>query len=302
MSQDDQNRPGPPGGPAGAAVPVCYRHGDRETYIRCSRCDRSICPECMVSAAVGFQCPECLKEGRASVREPKTVLGGRVSAQAQAGQVSKALIAVNVLVFLLIQFAGPETRGRILTDYALIGFGGSAEGTIGVADGEWYRLLTATFLHQMTFHLFANMLALWFLGPPLEALLGRLRFAALYLLSALGGSAASYAISDPNGFSIGASGAVFGLIGAMLVIGRKLQYDLRMFVMVLAFNVVIGFLPGLNIDWRAHFGGLVVGLFLGFAFAYAPHARRNLLHLLACLAVVVAVVVTVAATTAALVG
>jgi membrane associated rhomboid family serine protease len=297
MSHDEPDRPGPPTGSAGAAVPVCYRHSDRETYIRCSRCERSICPECMVSAAVGFQCPECLREGQKGVREPRTVLGGKVSAQAQTGQLTKVLIGINVLVFLFVQVAGPVLIERLIL-VGKVGFSGSIGGPIGVADGDWYRLLTAVFLHEQIWHLAGNMLLLWFLGPPLEALLGRLRFVVLYLLCGLGGSAASYTFSLPNQPSLGASGAVFGLLGALLVIGRKLNYDLRSLMVVLALNVAIGFLPGLNIDWRAHLGGLLTGVVLGFVFAYAPQARRNLVHAAACLGVLLVVVVDVLARTA----
>jgi membrane associated rhomboid family serine protease len=299
MSQDDPDRPGPPSGSAGAAVPVCYRHADRETYIRCSRCDRSICPECMVSAAVGFHCPECVREAQKSVREPRTVLGGKVSAQAQTGQLTKLLIGINAVVFLLVMLVGNVLVERLIL-VGKVGFSGVVGGPIGVANGDWYRLLTAVFLHEQLFHVAANMLLLWFLGPQLEALLGRLRFLGLYLLCGLGGSAASYTFSLPIQPSLGASGAVFGLVGAMLVIGRKLNYDLRSLMVFLALNIVIGFLPGLNIDWRAHLGGLATGAVLGFAFAYAPQARRNMIHVAACLGVLLVIVVDVLARTAAL--
>jgi membrane associated rhomboid family serine protease len=301
MSHDEPDRPGPATGPAGAAVPVCYRHPDRETYIRCSRCNRSICPECMVNAAVGFQCPECLLDARKTVREPRTVLGGKVSTQAQTGQVTKILIGINVVVFLLAQLGGNAFVDRLVL-VGKVGFSGSLGTSIGVANGDWYRLITAAFLHVQVWHLFVNMLALWFLGPPLEALLGRLRFLGLYLVCAVAGCAASYAFIPPAQSSLGASGAVFGLFGALLVIGRKLRYDIRQLLAVLALNLAIGFIFAANIDWRAHLGGLAAGVLLGLAFAHAPQSRRTLVPAIAFAAVLLVVVVTVLVRTAVLNG
>lgn len=128
----------------------------------------------------------------------------------------------------------------------------------GIAQGEWYRLLSSTFLHGGIMHIAFNMYALWMLGPQLEALLGHRRFAGLYLLSALGGSVASYWFSPINTLSVGASGAIFGLMTATFVMGRELQADVSQVAAFLGINVVIGFLsPG--IDWRAHLGGAVIG-------------------------------------------
>jgi membrane associated rhomboid family serine protease len=183
-----------------------------------------------------------------------------------------------------------------------VGFSGSLGGPIGVANGDWYRLLTSVFLHEMPLHLAVNMIALWFLGPPLEAVLGRLRFASLYLLCGLAGSAASYAFNPPIQPSLGASGAVFGLFGALLVIGRKLRYDVRTLAIVLGLNLVVGFAFASFIDWRAHLGGLAAGVVLGLVFAHAPQARRNVIHIAACAGVFVAVLVTVLVRTAILNG
>lgn len=279
------------------AAPTCYRHAGRETYIRCARCDRPICADCMVSAAVGFQCPDCVRSGRASVPRPRTVLGGRAS---MPGLVTKVLIALNVAMFILGHVLGPAFIAR--TDLLSRGFL-VYDWQGGVAHGEWYRLLTAAFLHQAVWHILANMWSLWVLGPPLEQVLGRLRFVGLYLLCALGGSAVSYLFLAPGAASLGASGAIFGLFGALLVVGRKLRYDLRALVVVLVLNLVLPFttLFG-SIDWHAHLGGLATGVLLGFAFAYAPRSRRNLVQLSACVAVLVVVVVLVAVRTGQLTG
>ena len=181
--------PQPPQEPtaSGAGLRHCYRHPDRETGIRCARCERPICPECMIGAAVGFHCPECVRGSAGTGRDvrPRTLAGGRVSADPKL--VTKTLIGLNVAVFLAVFFVGDGMLDRLLLfGRAVIEPFGPVE---GVAEGQWYRLLTAAFLHQELLHLVMNMLGLWFLGPPLEAALGRLRFVALYLFSALGGSA-----------------------------------------------------------------------------------------------------------------
>ncbi len=288
--------PGPPGpqspepwsGAAGA--PHCYRHPDRETYIRCQRCERPICPDCMAPAAVGFLCPDDLREGRRGVREARTTFGGRVSDD--PGYVSKVLIGITVALYVA-QEVLPDLDNRFwliagpVLDPAL---GGA---TVGVADGELYRLFTAAFLHGGLLHLLFNMYALWLFGPPLEQAFGRLRFGALYGVSALAGSAASYGFGAQYVPALGASGAVFGLFAAYVVVSRRLGRDVSGLFVLLGLNVVIGFLPGSNIDWRAHAGGFVVGGLVATVLVGAPRARRALLHPLAfalALAVVVGLV------------
>jgi len=258
-------------------VPRCYRHPDRETYIRCQRCTRYICPDCMRQASVGFHCPECVAEGAAQVRQPRTVYGGAVAANSDV--VTKVLIALNVVVFLLIQLTG-EVASPLLSRLAMVGQVGFIEGigaTGGVADGAVWRLLTSVFVHVGLLHLAFNMVALWLFGPTLESLLGRLRFVVLYLLCGLAGSVAVYVLAHPLTSTVGASGAVFGLLGAMLVISFKRGYDVRSLLALLAINAVFTFL-GTNISWQGHLGGLLAGLALGAAIAYAPAARRNALQ------------------------
>jgi membrane associated rhomboid family serine protease len=293
-----QPPPQPPLGRAVDAVPVCYRHPDRETYIRCSRCERPICPDCMIPAAVGFQCPECVRAGRRDVRPARTLFGGRVADN--PGYLSKAILAVTVAVFLLQQGLGAAFTGR----FYLLGLFPPfqlAEDSLGVAAGEWYRLATAAFLHGSVLHLAFNMYALYLFGPPLEAALGRVRFLALYLLAALGGSAASYAFSAPTQASLGASGAIFGLFAGYLVMSRKLGRDTSALVVLLAVNVVLGFtFP--SIDWRAHAGGFLAGGVLAYVMVHAPRERRTVVHLAGSLALALAVLVVVAARTAQLTG
>src|SRR5919205_779781 len=213
--------------PQELTAPRCYRHTDRETHIRCQRCGRSICPDCMHQAAVGFQCPECVREGARTVRQPRTAFGGRPAGD---GLVTRVLIGINVVVFLLLLLTGgrssdllprlwlsPETLCR--SDQ--LGRCGSL--LPGVADGAFWQLVTSFFTHVEFWHIGFNMLALYVLGPQLEALLGRSRYLALYLLSGLFGSLAVFWLSPVNQPTVGASGAIFGLMGALLVAAVKLR-------------------------------------------------------------------------------
>ena len=248
----------------------------------------------MRSASVGFQCPECVAQGAATVRTPKTTFGGRVTGD--TSRVTLTIIALNVGVFVLGLAAGQGVlQGRFANLAGL-------PGAVGVADGEYYRLLTAAFLHAGLFHILMNMFALAQLGPVLEAALGRLRFLALYVLSALGGSVLSYLLSAPFQYGVGASGAIFGLFGAYYVVVRRLGGETRSILVLLLINLVITFSVPI-IDWRAHLGGLAAGTVVAAAFAYAPRGpQRDRLHALACGAVLVLLVAAVAVRTLALSG
>ena len=281
----------PPAGPAPGSDPaVCYRHPDREAHIRCVRCERRICPECMIPASVGFQCPECVREGNKTVRQARTVFGGRVTND--PGWVTKVLIGINVVVYVLQQTVSGFTPASGIGAFA-------ARVQIGVADGEYYRLLTSAFLHGSILHIALNMYALYLFGPPVEAALGRVRFAALYLASALGGSALSYAFANPLVPSLGASGAVFGLLGAYLVLNRKLGRDTSGVMALLVINFVFGLIAP-NIDWRAHLGGLVTGSLCAAVIAYAPADRRTAIQVGGFVVVAVLVVAVILWRTAAL--
>jgi len=266
---------------------TCYRHPDREAYVRCVRCERRICPDCMIQASVGFQCPECVKSGNKEVRTARTIFGGRVTDD--PGWVSKVIIGINVVAYVLQQTSDDFTRR--FYDIGAVPPPPFGDPVIGVAAGEYYRLLTSAFLHGGIVHLLLNMYALYLFGPQLEAALGRLRFVVLYVVSALGGSALSYAFASPVQPSLGASGAVFGLLGAYLVINRRLGRNNTPVLMLLAINLVYGFLVP-NIDWRAHLGGLVTGALVAGAIAYAPVKRRGLVQAVG-IAVVLVVVLAV---------
>jgi membrane associated rhomboid family serine protease len=229
---------------APAETLVCYRHPRTETAVTCSDCERPICPECMVFGPVGIRCPECA--GRPTgVR--KATAGLRAAAgESGSATVTKVLVGMNVGVFLL-----QLTQAGLTDDFGLYG--------PFVAEGEWWRLLTSAFLHGSPIHLLFNMLMLWWFGGPLESMLGRGRFVGLYLVSALAGSAGALLLS-PRALTVGASGAVFGILGAGLVLERRRVYVFGGGALaVVLFNLVFSFLVP-NVSIGGHLGGLAGGV------------------------------------------
>ncbi|GKQ38713.1 rhomboid family intramembrane serine protease [Streptomyces sp. A012304] len=283
-------------------LPACYRHADRETGVRCTRCERPICPECMVSASVGFQCPECVRSGSGtghapSASRPRTLAGGTLTDDPRL--LTKILIGLCLAAYLAQMSMGDSFTDRFdLIGRAImpaLGFGELQ----GVAEGQWYRMLTSMFLHGSVIHILSNMLSLWWIGGPLEAALGRVRFLALYVASGLAGSALTYLIAEPNQPSLGASGAIFGLFGAMAVLVRRQRYDMRPIIALLVINLIITF-GWSGIAWQAHVGGLVAGVLIGYGMVHAPRDRRSLVQFGTCALVLVAVVVTTLLRTAQL--
>ncbi|MEV5660643.1 rhomboid family intramembrane serine protease [Streptomyces flaveolus] len=291
MDQSPNGPQGPDGQapPPAHSLPGCYRHPDRETGIRCTRCERPICPDCMVNASVGFHCPDCARGGTGTgpapaASRPRTLAGGTVAADPHL--ITKILIAINVAVFIAV-----HARSSLLGDLVLIGRWPPAPymPTEGVAEGEWYRLVTSMFTHQEIWHIGFNMLGLWWLGGPLEAALGRARYLALYFASGLAGSALTYLLAAPTTASLGASGAIFGLFGATGALVRRLNADMRPVIALLVINLVFTF-GWNNIAWQAHIGGLVAGAVIGYAMLHAPRERRTLVQYGTCALVLVAVV------------
>ncbi|MET8581639.1 rhomboid family intramembrane serine protease [Streptomyces collinus] len=289
---------------AESAVTTCFRHPKVESHVRCTRCDRHICPSCMREAAVGHQCVECVKEGARSVRQARTAFGGRISA---VPLVTYVLIGLNVLAYLA-ELARPSVVDRFgMLGAGLRGTDGAhylwqypydssvhAEGLVG---GEWERLLTGAFLHMPpsegigVLHIVMNMASLWTVGRVVETQLGRVRYLALYLLSALGGSVLQLLIA-PDALGVGASGAIFGLGAAYWIMGRRLGYDMQ------AVNrYMIGLLLWLVLSagmtsWQGHLGGLLTGGTVTLAYAYAPRdGRRALLQTGVCVALLVVLLV-----------
>ena len=279
----------PPAPESAAGVPTCYRHAGRETWIRCQRCERPICPDCMRDAAVGFQCPSCVSEGAKQTRSGRTAYGGLRSGN--PALTSIALITTNFGVWLAILLTGGSaSRGVDLLGLRPNGWCASADGFLydtqttcarmgatflpGVTDGALWQLITSQFLHVQPWHIAGNMLALWMLGPQLEAALGRTRFLALYLLSGLTGSVAVLWLSNELGLTLGASGAIYGLFGAFAVIAHKVGGDLRSIGVLLAINLFITFAVP-QISWQGHLGGLVGGAAIAAVLVYSPRSRRT---------------------------
>jgi membrane associated rhomboid family serine protease len=216
----------------------------------------------MRSAAVGHQCVDCVAAAAQSVPRVKTAFGG--IQRSGPPVVTYTLIAINVVMFILDIASSGLKRELVLWAPA-------------VAAGEYYRLVTSAFMHFGIAHILFNMWALYVLGPPLEQHLGRLRFGALYGLSALGGSVLVYLVAPISSATAGASGAVFGLFGATFVAARRLNLDIRWLVGLIAINLVITFtVPG--VSWQGHVGGLLTGALIAAAYVYAPRENRNLIQ------------------------
>jgi membrane associated rhomboid family serine protease len=249
--------------------PTCYRHPERATYVSCQRCGRPICPECQTQAAVGVHCPECVREGRAA--------GARGSGLARAflprrsGSTTYTLMGLIVVAYAVQWISGGWLTSAWVLNPTVVG-------------AEPWRLLTSAFLHSpgTIIHLLFNLYALYAFGPALESFLGRARYLGLYVTSALGGSIgvlSLYALAiATNGGSVeatggflapnsalGASGAIFGLVGAYLPLRRAIGVNVRVLLIVLGINVVLGFVAS-GIAWEAHLGGLVVGAAIGWVF------------------------------------
>jgi membrane associated rhomboid family serine protease len=294
----------PPAEASEQEAPVCYRHPDREAHIRCQRCERRICPDCMRPASVGFQCPGCVAEGSRSTRSGRTAYGGERSGDPSL--TSKVLIGINAVVWVLLLATGG--RGSRLVDVlALRPDGGLTEVNgvtynipAGVADGRYWQLFTSMFTHVEVWHIGFNMLALWALGPQLEAAIGRTRFLALYLLSGLTASAAVMWFSVPYSLTLGASGAIFGLMGALALVAVKVHGDVRGVAIWIAVNFAFTFLFVRLISWQGHVGGFVGGLLLGAVIVYAPRASRARWQLAGILGVAVVVAVATLARIAVL--
>src|SRR5947208_3545179 len=242
---------------------ACYRHPDRDTGVACSNCARPICPDCMTATSVGMRCPECARQ--------KT----RVVRRAYAGAepiATYTLIAVNVLAYIASVASGSGVAGGVGGANSVLAEGALSRAAIH--DGEVWRLITAGFLHYTFFHILFNMYALYILGTLLEPVIGRLRFAVIYGVSLLAGSFGALLLS-PNGLTVGASGAVFGLMGAAFIVLRKrgvdpMQSGLGMWIIL---NLAITFaVPHISIG--GHIGGLVGGTLAAFILVELPERLR----------------------------
>jgi membrane associated rhomboid family serine protease len=264
----------------------CYRHPDRETGLSCSDCGRPICADCATFAPVGIRCPEHADQRRRTSPAPVSNAPRQVArAQRRLGAtdalVTKILIGINVVVYLL----GATQAGASLFNPmpAQVFFDPNSLyhrlwlDAPEVANGGWYRLITAAFLHASVWHIGLNMLALWWIGAPIERYLGRARYLGLYLVAGLAGSAGAL-IAAPLVPTVGASGAIFGILGAMLIIeyratGRLGGTAMTLIVINLAFGFAFNGAGG-NISIGGHIGGLIGGILITLAYMYGGNRRR----------------------------
>jgi membrane associated rhomboid family serine protease len=269
---------------------VCYRHPSRETGVSCSNCGRPICPDCMTATPVGMRCPECSRQ-RTPVRTMRNVYAEPTA--------TYVLIAINVLAWLGAWISGGD-NSSVYIDLGTIGHGQVLEGTqvsqIGIADGEYWRLVTGAFLHDPNnpLHILFNMYLLYLLGRMLEPALGHVRFVALYFASLLAGSFGAL-VAAPDELTVGASGAVFGLMAAAFVLQRARGIDPWRSGIgpLIIFNLALPFVfPGLNISIGGHVGGLIGGALAAIAIDRLAVVRRgDLLPVLACVAIALVSVV-----------
>jgi membrane associated rhomboid family serine protease len=259
---------------------VCYRHPGRETGVSCSNCGNPICPDCMTATPVGMRCPDCSRQ-RTPVRTMRNIYANPT--------VTYVIMAICILLYLPTFFGGDTSS--VYIDLGTLGIGQKTDGSwVGIAQGEYWRLITGGFLHDQNnvLHILFNMYVLYWLGTMLEPVLGHVRFAALYFASLLAGSFGAL-VADPQTLTVGASGAVFGLMSAAFVMQRARGIDpMRSGIgFVILFNLALPFLiPNSHISIGAHVGGLIGGAIAALAIErLSPLRRGDLLPVLACVAV-----------------
>lgn len=250
----------------------CYRHPDRETGLSCSECDRPICADCATFAPVGIRCPDHARGTNRGPRIPQPKIA-RSPNRVLAAHATIALIALNVVVYLItvVQGQGIDSPGGSLFFRWLL------YGPL-VAHGGWYRLVTAMFLHAGFLHIALNMLGLWWIGRLVEGYLGPLRFLLLYFVSGLAGSAGAL-VATPHQPVVGASGAIFGVLGAMMILewqitGRLAGQAMTLIVINLVFNFAYNGTGG-NISIGGHIGGLIGGVLVTLGYAHWRGGRAQ---------------------------
>ncbi len=258
--------------PPAPTIEVCYRHPDVQTRVHCTRCDRPICPDCMIPAPVGHQCPECVEQARRDFRSgPGRALRGGVSA-------TKALLVAIAIPFVIeVILGGPQA---LFNPSAQVLFDMGAMQPIAVADGQFWRLFTAMFLHAGLLHVALNAYFFWLFGRMVEASFGRTWMVLIYVVAGFLASVASYAFGPATTLAVGASGAISGVFGAFIAYNyRRRQHamnaaNLRLALTVIVLNAVIA-IGYSSIDWRAHVGGLVAGFALGYLADSSGPARQR---------------------------
>lgn len=254
-------------------APTCPRHPGQVAFVRCQRCNRPTCPACQRPAAVGIQCVDCVKEGKQSSRAARSVFGGRAAN-------GRPILTIGIIAVCAVIWLAQQVHPSVTGDLAYVPY---------LSKSEPWRFVTAAFVHSPSsiFHLLFNMYALWICGQYLEPLVGRARYAALYLISAFGGSVGYELLASvPKSQSdfghmgwvtptVGASGAVFGLFAAVVVLNRHLGRSAGPMIGLIVINGVLGFIAA-NVAWQSHLGGLVTGAIAASVIA-AARTRSQLL-------------------------
>ena len=271
--------------PPAPTIEVCYRHPDVPTRVHCTRCERPICPDCMIPAPVGFQCPECVEEARREFRKgPGRPFRGGIS-------VTKALLVAIAIPFVIeIVVGGPRA---LFDPSAQLLFDLGAMAPPAVAEGQFWRLFTAMFLHAGLLHVALNAYFFWLFGRVVESVFGRTWMLLIFLVSGFLASVASYAFGPVLALAVGASGAISGVFGAFIAYNYRRRHlaanaaNLRMALTVIVLNAFIAIAYS-SIDWRAHVGGLIAGFALGYLADDAVPARQRAVARFAGVATLVA--------------
>ena len=271
--------------PPAPTIEVCYRHPNVQTRVHCTRCERPICPDCMIPAPVGFQCPECVEEARREFRKgPGRPFRGGIS-------VTKALLVAIAIPFVIeIVVGGPRA---LFDPSAQLLFDLGAMAPPAVADGQFWRLFTAMFLHAGLLHVALNAYFFWLFGRVVESVFGRTWMLLIFLVSGFLASVASYAFGPVLALAVGASGAISGVFGAFIAYNYRRRHlaanaaNLRMALTVIVLNAFIAIAYS-SIDWRAHVGGLIAGFALGYLADDAVPARQRAVARFAGVATLVA--------------
>jgi membrane associated rhomboid family serine protease len=266
----------------------CYRHPDRETFVKCQRCGRPICGQCQTLAPVGVHCPECVREARGSAASAVRPVGRRVVGALNPSRgvpiITYSIIAACVIVFVLECLTGLNP---------ITGTGNSIVANVlayyphEIYFAPW-SIISVNFVHANILHIALNMYSLFIVGTPLERFLGRGRYAALFFVSGIGAVVAVDLLT--NEAVIGASGAIFGLLGALVVFARRMGLRTTQLYVVIAINLAIGFIIP-QIAWQAHIGGLIVGVGLAFLMLKTSTVRRRPVQVVSIIGVTIVLVV-----------
>ncbi len=264
---------------------VCYRHPNRETFVKCQRCGRPICGQCQTIAPVGVHCPECVREGRQASSRPITTRVARAVAPGSSRPiVTWTLIAINVIVFI----------AELLTGNPIMGNGsGAVADALYFSPGdilyEPWTIITSAFVHANLIHIGLNMYSLFVLGAPLERYLGRIRYLVLYFIGAIGSSVGVELLSQDG--ALGASGAIFALLGFLVIFAPRVGFNRTWLVILGVINLGYGFVDP-TIAWQGHLGGLVVGLLIGALLYFTRAIRRHALQVAGLIVLPIVLLIT----------